>query len=183
VSQVPTYFVRWKGQQFGPFTKEAIEQKVRDHELSLAHEIQVDGKWRSFRGFLNLQAQSQEQEHQKIRLKRIQDELDQKNVSLQDAQSELDKTRDELEEARRQPNRLQAPQSSAQPSAPVANTTPSVYSCPNCGSPFPPQIVKKLSTAGWFVFVIGLLFCLVGCLAALLFIEEKKVCPSCGYRR
>ena len=58
MSQVPAYLLRWKGQQVGPFTKEIIEQKVRDRELSLAHEISVDGKWRSLRGFLNLQAQT-----------------------------------------------------------------------------------------------------------------------------
>jgi hypothetical protein len=184
VSQDPTYLLRWKGQQVGPFTKEIIEQKVRDRELSLAHEVSVDGKWRSLRGFLKLQAQTQEQDRQKNRLKRMQDELDQKEVSLQDAQSELDKTRDELEEAKQQPSRLQAPQFSA----PVANAipgvaVPSAYSCPRCGSPFPPQIVKKLSTLGWIVFVIGLFFCLVGCLFAFFCFEEKKVCPSCGYCR
>src|SRR5437867_2174244 len=150
----PQFILRWKGQEFGPFSKEAIDQKVREHELSLAHEIQVDGKWRSLSSFLNLQSQTQEQDRQKIRLKRMQDELDQKKVSLQGAQSELDKTRDELEEAKRQPMRLPA----SPPSGPVANATPpvavpSAYSCPQCGSPFPPQIVKKLSALGWVIAV------------------------------
>ena len=84
-----TYLVRWKGQQFGPFTREAIEQKVREHELSLAHEIQTDGKWRSLRGFLNLQAQTQEQERQKMQLKKVQDVLDEKQVELEDMKAEL----------------------------------------------------------------------------------------------
>ena len=184
MNQAPSYLLRWKGQQIGPFTKEIIERKVRDRELSLAHEISVDGKWCSLRGFLNLQAQTQEQERQKFRLQRMQDELDQREASLQDTQSELNKTRDELEEAKRQPLRLQAPQSAA----PVANPTPSgavpsAYTCPQCGSPFPPQIVKKLSRLGWVIFVVGLLFCLVGSLFSLLCFEEKKVCPSCGYCR
>ena len=52
MNQAPSYLLRWKGQQIGPFTKEIIERKVRDHELSLAHEISVDGKWCSLRGFL-----------------------------------------------------------------------------------------------------------------------------------
>jgi len=103
MSQVPTYLLRWKGQQVGPFTKEIIEQKVRDRELSLAHEISVDGKWRSLRGFLNLQAQTQEQERQKIRLGQMQDELDEKQLALED-------TRSELEETKRQTVRLQASQ-------------------------------------------------------------------------
>ena len=103
MSQDPTYLLRWKGQQVGPFTKEIIEQKVRDRELSLAHEISVEGKWRSLRGFLKLQAQTQEQDRQKIRLERMQNELDEKQLALED-------TRSELEEAKRQPAQSQLPQ-------------------------------------------------------------------------
>ncbi len=82
-----TYLVRWKGQQFGPFTKDVITQKVTSQELSLAHEIQVDGQWRSARVFLGLQPQ--EQERQKVRFKKIQDELDEKQIELEDAKTEL----------------------------------------------------------------------------------------------
>src|SRR5436309_2387334 len=35
------------------------------------------------------------------------------------------------------------------------------YRCPYCGSPYPPQIVKRLSGVGWAVLILGLLFCLV----------------------
>jgi len=111
-----TYLLRWKGQQLGPYTADIIEQKLRDHELSLAHEIQVDGNWRSLRGFLNLQAESEESERQKNRLRRMQDELDAKQIAL-------DGVRHELEEAKRQPVRLPVQQHSTpsfrDPSAPI----------------------------------------------------------------
>jgi len=78
----------------------------------------------------------------------------------------------------------------AQPAHQVVNITPLAvgnaaynYNCPQCGSPYPPQIVKEMSTTGWVVFVIGLLFCLVGCLCCFFFFEEYKKCPSCGCRR
>lgn len=59
---------------------------------------------------------------------------------------------------------------------------PPVHTCPSCHSAVPPQIVKRLSGAGVVVLVVGLLFCLVGALFALLCIEEQTVCPVCGYR-
>jgi DNA-directed RNA polymerase subunit RPC12/RpoP len=55
------------------------------------------------------------------------------------------------------------------------------YRCPNCGTPHPPQIVKRLSTVGWLVLIGGILFCLIGALFALFFIEEQRVCPLCGF--
>jgi hypothetical protein len=104
-----TYLVRWKGQQLGPFTRQVIEQKVRDRELSLAHEIEVDGKWRSLRGFLNLQAQAQEQERQKIQLRRVEDELDSQNVELEQTKIRLKKTAEELEATKQQEIRVERP--------------------------------------------------------------------------
>jgi hypothetical protein len=54
------------------------------------------------------------------------------------------------------------------------------YACRYCGSPYPPQVVRKLSTVGWFVLFFGLLFCLVGALLAYAFMEDRRICPSCG---
>src|ERR1051326_1917297 len=53
------------------------------------------------------------------------------------------------------------------------------YRCPYCGSHFPPQIIQKISTVGWVVFIFGLLFCLIGAFFSLLFKEEVRICPSC----
>ena len=53
------------------------------------------------------------------------------------------------------------------------------YHCPLCGSPHPPQIVKRVSSLGWVVFCFGLLFFIIGCLIGLLFKKEVRVCPSC----
>ena len=55
------------------------------------------------------------------------------------------------------------------------------YRCPKCGTPHPPQIVKRLSAAGSVVLIIGLLFFLVGALFALFFMQERRVCPICGF--
>jgi hypothetical protein len=71
-----------------------------------------------------------------------------------------------------------APQPPAHPAQYYA--LPQPYACRFCGSPHPPQVVKRLSAAGWVVLVIGIFFCLVGALIALAFVEEKRVCPSCG---
>jgi hypothetical protein len=109
MSKETTYFVRWKGQQLGPYSRQVIEQKVRDHELSLAHEIEVDGRWRSLRGFLNLQAQAQEQERQKMHLRRVEDELDSQNVELEQTRIRLKKTAEELEQAKQQEVRIEPP--------------------------------------------------------------------------
>ena len=111
----PQFILRWKGQQFGPFTKEIIEQKVREHELSLAHEIQVDGKWRSLRGFLSLAAQTQEQERQRVHLKQMQDDLTEKNIELDEKQSELQEVKKALEEEKKRPTVVTAPPPQAQP--------------------------------------------------------------------
>jgi DNA-directed RNA polymerase subunit RPC12/RpoP len=67
------------------------------------------------------------------------------------------------------------------PPAPVP-VRPLDYRCPNCGTPHPPQIVKRLSSIGWLVLVLGILFFLVGTLFALFFMEERRVCPICGTR-
>jgi RNA polymerase subunit RPABC4/transcription elongation factor Spt4 len=56
------------------------------------------------------------------------------------------------------------------------------YRCPRCGTPHPPQIVKRLTPGGWVFLIFGILFFLVGALLALLFIEEQRVCPICGVR-
>lgn len=55
------------------------------------------------------------------------------------------------------------------------------YRCPNCGTPHPPQIVKRLSTTGWLILIGGIFFFLVGALFALFFMQERRVCPICGF--
>lgn len=54
--------------------------------------------------------------------------------------------------------------------------------CPACGAAVAPQVVKRMGGIGWVVLLLGLLFCLVGALFSLFFIEEHAVCPACGYR-
>ncbi len=68
---------------------------------------------------------------------------------------------------------------------PIPNPAPSPlqpfdYRCPNCGTPHPPQIVRRLSSIGVFLLIFGFLFFLVGALLAPLFMQERRVCPICG---
>jgi DNA-directed RNA polymerase subunit RPC12/RpoP len=68
-----------------------------------------------------------------------------------------------------------------QPTTVIHQYAPPVarYTCPLCGSPHPPQILKRVSALGWVIFVFGLPFFIVGCLLGLLFKKEVRVCPSC----
>ena len=137
----PTYFVRWKGQQFGPFTKDQINQKVRDQELSLAHEIQADGKWRPLRSFLNLGEQAQEQERQKLRFKQMQDELDNRSVALEETKIQLKKTRTELTDTQRPVIRTEVLQSRAE----VPQIQPSANSASNSSNPID-QLIRRVKS-------------------------------------
>ena len=53
------------------------------------------------------------------------------------------------------------------------------FSCPYCNSPYPPLTLQRITTGGWVVFVILLLFCLPLCWLGLLIKEDYRVCSSC----
>lgn len=40
-----TFLVRWRGRQAGPYTRPVIEEKLRNKELSLLHEVFCGGRW------------------------------------------------------------------------------------------------------------------------------------------
>jgi TM2 domain-containing membrane protein YozV len=46
------FHLRWRGQVSGPFTREAVLQKLDDHEISVWHEVQHGGAWMSLEEFL-----------------------------------------------------------------------------------------------------------------------------------
>lgn len=55
--------------------------------------------------------------------------------------------------------------------------------CPYCKYNGPPTIEKKVSEAGWVVFVVLLLFCIVLCWIPFVIDglqKEVRKCPSCG---
>lgn len=54
------------------------------------------------------------------------------------------------------------------------------YRCPRCGTQNLPIISKKISTAGWIVFAVLLIFTLFFFWIGLLMKEEVRVCPVCG---
>jgi len=47
-----TYALRWKGRQCGPFSLERIHEMLAANEISLMHQIEVNGGWRVLDDFL-----------------------------------------------------------------------------------------------------------------------------------
>lgn len=56
---------------------------------------------------------------------------------------------------------------------------PVAFSCPFCRTPYPPLNMQRISTSGWVVFVILLLFCIPLCWLGLLIKEDYRICASC----
>lgn len=68
--------------------------------------------------------------------------------------------------------------------APVAYASPQMFSgsyrCPNCMSQFLPRKERRISTTGWIVFAVLLVFFFPLFWIGLLIKEDVAVCPSCS---
>ena len=53
------------------------------------------------------------------------------------------------------------------------------YHCPRCGSHYLPVVERRVSTAGWIVFSVFLIFTLFFFWIGLLIKEDVRVCPAC----
>jgi hypothetical protein len=56
------------------------------------------------------------------------------------------------------------------------------YRCPRCGTTYLPVMEKRVSTAGWIVFSVLLVFTLIFFWIGLLMKEDVAVCPVCRTR-
>ena len=56
------------------------------------------------------------------------------------------------------------------------------FRCPFCGTDSPPVVQKKVSTAGWIIFIVLLIGCFPLCLIGLFVTEDFRVCGSCGIK-
>jgi hypothetical protein len=56
------------------------------------------------------------------------------------------------------------------------------FSCPFCGSTGAPITKSRISSAGWVVFVVLLLFCFPLFWIGLLMKEQYRECYECGSR-
>jgi peptide methionine sulfoxide reductase MsrB len=56
------------------------------------------------------------------------------------------------------------------------------YHCPFCGTSYLPIIEKRISTAGWVVFALLLVFTFIFFWIGLLIKEEVAICPVCRNR-
>ncbi|NWJ96554.1 MAG: LITAF-like zinc ribbon domain-containing protein [Chloroflexi bacterium] len=54
--------------------------------------------------------------------------------------------------------------------------------CPFCHTNVPPRRIRRISSAGWVVFTLLLLFTVVFCWIGLLMKEEVMICSTCGMR-
>lgn len=43
--QIPIYFLRWKGREFGPFDQQTLREMLRRGEISLAHQVLWEDRW------------------------------------------------------------------------------------------------------------------------------------------
>jgi hypothetical protein len=64
----------------------------------------------------------------------------------------------------------------------VPPSQPVGFECPFCHSRLPPVIQNKVSTTGWVVLVVMLLFCFPLFWVGLLIKEDYRVCRSCGIK-
>lgn len=56
------------------------------------------------------------------------------------------------------------------------------YRCPRCGTHYLPVIERKISTTGWIVFALLLVFTFIFFWIGLLLKENVSVCPVCRYQ-
>jgi len=56
------------------------------------------------------------------------------------------------------------------------------YHCPRCGSSYLPVIERRVSTAGWVVFSVLLIFTFIFFWIGLLMKEDVAVCPVCRWK-
>ena len=55
------------------------------------------------------------------------------------------------------------------------------FKCPYCGATSAPIVKQKVSTGGWVLFVILLLFCFIFAWVPILYMKEDyRVCSACG---
>ena len=54
------------------------------------------------------------------------------------------------------------------------------YPCPHCGSTAVPLVKRRISTTGWIVFAVLLVFTVCFFWVGLLIREDYRVCPECG---
>jgi lipopolysaccharide-induced tumor necrosis factor-alpha factor len=56
------------------------------------------------------------------------------------------------------------------------------YRCPYCGTNSPPFIISKISSGGWVVFALMLLFCFPLFWIGLLMKDHHQICAQCHVR-
>jgi hypothetical protein len=79
-----------------------------------------------------------------------------------------------------QPNYYQAPPMPPQMHFHYQQPMMVGFRCPYCQTTALPRIERRISTAGWVVFTVLLLFTLIFCWIGLLIKEDVRICVGCG---
>jgi LITAF-like zinc ribbon domain/zinc-ribbon domain len=77
------------------------------------------------------------------------------------------------------------PGASYAPPAAAAQPAYGVFTCPFCRFQGPPIVERKLSSNGWLIFVLLLIFCIPLCWLPFVIDgckEDQRKCASCGTR-
>jgi predicted RNA-binding Zn-ribbon protein involved in translation (DUF1610 family) len=56
------------------------------------------------------------------------------------------------------------------------------FRCPFCQSSDLPEVKRRVSTAGWVIFVVLLIACFPLCIIGLFLKEDYRVCSGCGIK-
>ncbi|MGQ0540888.1 MAG: LITAF-like zinc ribbon domain-containing protein [Blastocatellia bacterium] len=56
------------------------------------------------------------------------------------------------------------------------------YRCPHCGTSYLPVMERRISTAGWVIFALLLVFTFIFFWVGLLMKEDAAICPVCRNR-
>jgi hypothetical protein len=65
------------------------------------------------------------------------------------------------------------------PPQPAPRLSATNFRCPHCGTDAPPLVARRISTAGWVVFGLMILFCFPLFFIGLLIKEEYRQCSWC----
>jgi hypothetical protein len=57
-----------------------------------------------------------------------------------------------------------------------------LFQCPFCHTTMPPYTQSRVSTAGWVVFTLLLVFTIIFCWIGLFIKEDYRVCSQCGMK-
>jgi hypothetical protein len=165
----PQFLLLWKGRQSGPFSVEAIREKLNSGEISRMHQVNFKGKWIVLDEFFEKHADGDPEAKRKAEAEKREEQMQrdfQNQLATERAhQSELEARLTEAEKRAKLSHLLpsQAPPPSPQPAQylPPSPPPPPQY-LPQSGSqyqPPPPPFVAEKPQSYMVAAILSTLFC------------------------